>query len=269
VIAQRVKHHLPSFLRLAVLLSLVLVATAWGSLGAETNSSPPPCSPITDTNAQALLLACIQLQEQLRATLLAVEQNRQEIKEAATQSAEALCKALQTTQERFAAQQRQDLEAIRESNKVILLVVGTFAALAFWTLLMMSYFQWRMSKGLAEISASVTAALGLGASSATGVLAAAGQPNLRFPGAIQYYARQRSEPSPGNSPASARQGVPRRAGDLRRFPNPVSSSRRRQIRPLRAAVIVGLICAAGLALLFYVITYSKLGFGYLHDMFRG
>jgi hypothetical protein len=46
-----------------------------------------------------------------------------------------------------------------------------------------------------------------------------------------------------------------------RFPEPGDLLRKRQFRALGVAVIVGLICAAGLALLFYVVTYKKLGYG--------
>ena len=50
--------------------------------------------------------------------------------------------------------------------------------------------------------------------------------------------------------------------------DPVTSLRRRRIRPLRTVAIVGLIFAAALAVLFYVVTYKNLGFDYLHDMFK-
>src|SRR5208282_2344667 len=108
-------------------------------------------------------------------TQLVIEQNREEIKAAAAQSAETLSKALEGIQESFAAQRARVLEAMQQSNKLMRVVVGTFAAMGFLTLLMMSYFQWRMSKGLAEISAAVPAALGLGAGSAAGALGPARQ----------------------------------------------------------------------------------------------
>jgi len=265
---RRLKHRLASFLRLVAALSLVLSAASWGSLGAETNSPPPATSSIEDTNSQALLHAYLQLQEQLRATQLAIEQNRREIKEAAAQNAEALSKALESIQESFAAQRARDLEAMQRSNKVILFVVSTFAAMGFLTLLMMSYFQWRMSKGLAEIAAAVPVALGLGTGSAAGALGPAGQSNLRLPRVMQHHENRVPEPPQSASPASKPHEVPNRAAELRLFHDPVTSLRRGQIRPLRTAVIVGLICAAALALLLYVVTYRKLGFGYLHDVFK-
>lgn len=239
-----------------------------GSLAEETNAPPPAATSIADTNSQALLHACLQLQEQLRVTQLVIEQNREEIKAAAAQSAESLSKALESIQESFAAQRARDLEAMQQSNKLMLMVVGTFAAMGFLTLLMMSYFQWRMSKGLAEISAAVPAALGLGAGSAADVLGSAGQLNLRLPGVTQHHENRGSEPPRSDSPASKPHGAPNRAAELRLIHDPVTSLRRRRIRPLRTAAIVGLIFAAALAVLFYVVTYKNLGFDYLHDMFK-
>ena len=254
------KNRLPSFLRLVTALSLVLSTGSWGSLGAETNSPPPASSQIEETNSQALFRACVQLQEQLRATQFAIEQNRREIKEAAAQNAETLSRALQSIQESFAAQRVRDLEAMQRSNKVILIVVSTFAAMGFLTLLMMSYFQWRMSKGLAEISAVVPVALGLGAGSAVGALGPPGQSRLRLPGAVEQREERLREPQQNSRPAlKPREGTNRSIGN-RLFPDQGAPFRRGQIRPLRTAVIVGLICAAALALLLYMVTRRKLGF---------
>jgi hypothetical protein len=265
---RRVRHRSAWFLRLVAALSLVLPAALWGSMAAETNSPPPAASSIVDTNSQALLQAYLQVQEQLHATQLAIEQNRREIQEAAAQNAEALSKALQSMQDSFSAQRARELAAMERSNKLILMVVSTFAALGFLTLLMMSYLQWRMSKGLAEISAAVPVALGLGAGSAAGALGPAGQADLRLPGVRQHHENQVPQPPQSASPASRPHEAPNRAAELRLFSDPVTSLRRRQIRPLRTAVIVGLICAAALALLFYILTYRKLGFDYVVDLFR-
>ena len=69
---------------------------------------------------------------------------------------------MQSIQEAFSAQRAQDWEAIQRSNKVMLIVAGTFAGIGFLTLLIMTWFQWRMSKGLAEISAALPVGTGVG-----------------------------------------------------------------------------------------------------------
>ncbi len=265
---RRIKHRLASFLRLVAVLSLVLSAASWGSLADETNSAAPATRSMEDTNFQALLHAFQQLQGQLGATELAIEQNGQEIKEGAARNAEALSQALMSVQESIASQRARDLEAMQDSNKVILMVVSAFAAIGVLTLLVMSYLQWRMSKGLNKISAAMPAALVLGTGSGAGALGPGGQLQLPQPRAMQHHEQRALQPPPSVSHASRSNEVPIRVADLRLFPDPVTSLGNRRIRPLTTAVIVGLICAAALALVLYALTYSKLGFGYLHDVFK-
>jgi len=256
-----VKHHLASFVGVVVAVPLVLASGAWASLGAEDSPPSPATSPLGETNAQGLPNAYLQLQEQLRATQLAVEQNRQETKAAAAQNAEALSKGLLTIQQAFSAQRAEDLAAMQSSNKVMLIVVGTFAGMAFLTMLIMTYFQWRMSKGLARISAALPVALGLGPDSAAAALALANQPELRLFGAMEPPGQHLHELEPGSHPAlSRREGAMMSIGN-RLLHEPGALVRRRRFRAVSMAVMVGLICAAGLALLLYVVAYRKLGFG--------
>jgi hypothetical protein len=269
VVRRRARHHPPRRLRLVAALSLVLCAVPFGSLAVETNSPAAPGSSIADTNTQALLEAYAQVQEQLRLTQIAIEQNRKEIREAAVQNAQAVAVALQTIQARFAAQQARDLEAMQSSNKIILFVVSTFAAIGFLTLLMMSYVQWRMSKGLAEISAALPALLGLGAGSAAGALAGAGQSSFHLPGTLQQWEHSAPERPEGDAPDSQPDVRVTRLAHRKLLSDPAASLRIRHIRPLTTAVIVGLICAASIALLLYMVTYSKLGFGYFHGLLKG
>jgi TolA-binding protein len=230
------------FARVLAAVLLVQFAAVGQGVSEETNAPQPGLSMLVQTNAQAIIQAFLQLQQQLHATQLAIEENRREIKEATAQNAEALSTALQTIQDNFTAQRARDLQAMQQHNKVVLILVGSFAGMGFLTMLMMSYFQWRMSKGLAEISAALPAALGLGHGSAPAALGAGRALGARLIGS--------SAPS------------------AKPLPDPDTAFRRRQLRALRTAVIVGLICAAALALLFYFVTYRKLGFGYLHGWFK-
>jgi hypothetical protein len=132
---------------------------------------------------------------------------------------------------------------------------------------MMSYFQWRMSKGLADLSAALPTAMGLGTDSVGAPLGPAEPAKLRLPGGGQPAGKGLHELEQnllaGSKP---RQGTNVAIQHLL-LPDPGALVRRRQMWALRTAVIVGLLCAAGLALLFYLVTYRKLGFGYLHGMF--
>jgi hypothetical protein len=256
-----VRNHLVSFVCLVVAVPLMLAASAWGSPGAE--SSPPPLVTIglEETNTQEPLRVYLLLQEQLQATQLAVEQNRQETKEAAAQTMEALSNGLQTIQQAVFAQRAQDLEAMRKSNRIMLVVVGLFAAMGFLTLLMMTCFQWRMSRCLADISAALATALELGPGSAVAGLAPVEHSRLHLPGAVEQPEERRREPAPNSNSALRRRERANLPVESRRFPEPGHSARRRQLRALGMALLVGLLCAAGLALLFYLVTCRKLGFG--------
>jgi hypothetical protein len=256
-----VKAHLASFVAVAVAFPLVLASGSLASLGAENSPPPLAASHLEETNSQALLHAFFQLQEQLQATQLAIEQSRQEAKEAAAQNAGALAKGLQSIQQAVSAQRAQDMEAMQKSNKVMLIVAGTFAGMGLLTLLMMTCFQWRMSKGLAEISAALSPALGLGAGSAAAALALANQPELRLFGATEQTEKHTHELAHSSRPAlNRREGTAMPLGNLL-LHEPGALVRRRRFRAVSVAVIVGLVCAAGLALLLYVVAYRKLGFG--------
>lgn len=257
--SHRVQNHLALFVGVVVVFTLLLASGSWKCLGAESNPPPPAISHIEETNSQALLHAYLQLQDQLRATQLAIEQNRQEAKAAAAQNGEALSKGLQAIQQAFSAQRAQDLEAKQSSNKVMLLVVGAFAALGLLTMFMISYFQWCMSKGLAEMSAALRTALEFEPGSAPAV-APAEQSTLRLLGTIEQLEKRTHELEQSSNPA-----LRRRKGihiENLLFPAPGDSLRRRQFRALKVAVIVGLICATVLALLLYVLTKGKLGLGW-------
>ena len=255
------KNHLALLIGVVVAFPLVLVSGAWESLGAESSPPPPATSQIEETNSQGLLHAYLQLQDQIQATKLAIEQNRQETKEAAAQNAEVLAKGFQSIQQAFAAQRTQDLEARQRSNKVMLMIAGSFAAMGFLTMLMLSYFQWRMSKGLADISAALPTALGLGAGSTVAALALANQPELRLFGTREQPGRHTRELEQGSHPAWHRGEGTNLSGGNPLFHEPGALVRRRRFRAVSIAVMVGLICAAGLALLLYAVAYRKLGFG--------
>lgn len=259
--SHRFKSHVASLARVVVAFPLVLCSPAWESLGAEDSPPSPANSQIEETNSQALLHAYLRLQEQLHATQLAIEQNRQETKAAAAQNAEALSNGLQTIQQAFSAQRAQDLDAMRRSNQIMLIVVGTFAAIGLLTMLITTYFQWRMSKGLAEISAALPTALGLGNVTAAAAIVPAEESNLRLLGALEQVEKHTRELERSPHPALKHHAGTGRSIESRLFPAPGDSFRRRQFRALKVAVIVGLISAAGLALLLYVVTSRKLGFG--------
>jgi tetratricopeptide (TPR) repeat protein len=183
-------------------LGIVLLCASLEAFGDE--NVPSPLAPIfapEETNSQEMLQAILQIQGQLRSNQLAIEQSAREAKEAAAQNADVLSNGLQridiafsTQQEDFSARSARELEGMQSSNRSMLIVAGTIASIAFLTMLITGYFQWRASKVWAEIS-SVSATARGGRASPVAALGISSQPlvpsgpledaNLRFLKALE------------------------------------------------------------------------------------
>jgi tetratricopeptide (TPR) repeat protein len=158
------------------------------SFAAETpasTSSSAPVAPHPDDGPSPEMRAYLQLQEQLHATQLAVERNRKEAEDAAAQNSVALNNRLQALEQTLAATRARELDVVQSTNRSMLYVAGSFAAMGFVAMLLVAYFQWRTVSRLAEISAALPvpldgrrpiAALGPGTSE-TSVLPALAQGN--------------------------------------------------------------------------------------------
>jgi tetratricopeptide (TPR) repeat protein len=148
-----------SRLRSLWLAGLLVAATA-PLLGAdETNGVLPGLeAPALETNAPAISSALAGFEAQLRANQAAVEEGRKEAREAAERNAEVLSTGLRKVEEAFAAQQRamadryeRELTAVQRSTRAVVILGGVFATVASMALLMVAYFQWRMSKAWTEM----------------------------------------------------------------------------------------------------------------------
>lgn len=147
------------------LLFLALVAFATDCLGAEPAVPPVPAGKPEEPNLQDMLRAYLQVQEQLHATQLSIEHSRKDADAAAAETSRLFAGRLQAIEQTLAVQRTQELEAMQNSNKVMLLVAGLFALLGFLAMLFMAYFQWRTISRLAEISAALPVAHALGSAS--------------------------------------------------------------------------------------------------------
>jgi len=121
--------------------------------GADSGAAATTAGRTDDSSAQEMLRSYLQLQEQLHATELAIERNRQEAAAAAAETAKVFGVRLQGIEQALVLQRAQELEAMRSSNRAMLIVAGLFAALGLLAMLFMAYFQWRAINRLAEIAA--------------------------------------------------------------------------------------------------------------------
>ena len=158
----------------ASLLSLALFLSSPAGFAADMTPAPAPTPRTEETNIQETLRSYLQLQEQLHATQLAIERNRKEAEAASADSAKVFSARLQGIEEALAAQRTQELAVMQNSNKVMLIVAGLFAALGFLAMLFMAYFQWRTISRLAEVSAALPFAHNFSPAASLAALGSAG-----------------------------------------------------------------------------------------------
>ena len=140
----------------------IFVVLAWAAIaasGAElaTNLSgattTPPKAAVEDSaEAQRMLRSYLQLQEQLHATLLAIEQTRLENSTTTRTNSEVLAGRLELIEKSLAQAREQQVDAMRNSNRTMLTLAGIFVGVGFLTLLCMAFFQLRGMNRLAEIA---------------------------------------------------------------------------------------------------------------------
>ena len=135
-------------LKLFLIFPLVLAAVFAVGQPAKAQTNVPNVF----TN-DAVMNGYLQIQEQLHATQLAIEANRQVAEDEAKKDAEALAARLQSLEQTVAAQRASDTAAARKAQQLTLLVVGGFGLAGLGILLLMVYFQWRMFSQVAQISA--------------------------------------------------------------------------------------------------------------------
>ena len=120
----------------------------------------------TNSVANDTLRTYLQLQEQLHATQLALERNRQESEALAAKNAEAVAARFKIIEEALTAKRVDELDNMKSSmetlkssmennNRMLMTVAGTIASVGFLVLLLTAYLQWRSVSRLAEFTAMV------------------------------------------------------------------------------------------------------------------
>jgi len=147
---------------LRVLLLLLFLAAPILSSADEALTNPPTAPAIAwlqETNAQEILRGIVGLGEQLRSNQMAIEQNGNDAREAAAHNSELLSNGLRNIQETITSQQQvlaernsRELRELQGSNRVVVIIIGVFTAAVGLTLLLIAYFQWRISKAWAQIT---------------------------------------------------------------------------------------------------------------------
>lgn len=116
------------------------------SFAAETNAVA------VFTNADAVAEGLLQLQAQLHAAQLQIEESREEAAAAAQSNAAAVTLRLAQLEQTFAAQRAADAAAAQRTRQMMLLLTGAFGLAALAFLALTSWFQWRAAAQLARMS---------------------------------------------------------------------------------------------------------------------
>jgi tetratricopeptide (TPR) repeat protein len=146
----------------AAALCCLLAAAAFGADAVVTNEPPaeiavepvPPAPSEELIKLEALLQAHELLQQQLRATQLAMEESRVEMQATARRNAEAWSNRVEWLERSLAAQREREQEIIQKANKTMLVAAGTFAGLGFIAMLFTAWLQWRAANRLSDMAAS-------------------------------------------------------------------------------------------------------------------
>jgi len=142
----------------AVALGFLLVLSSHATNAADGSD--------TNVTTNETLRSYLQLQEQLHATQLALERNRQESEALAARNAEAVAARFRAIEEALTTQRVTELEAMKGSmetlersmdsnNRMLMTAAGTIASVGFMILLLTAYLQWRSINRLAEFTAMI------------------------------------------------------------------------------------------------------------------
>ena len=176
-----------------VLVARLAFAAFGFSLPAAGAEPPAPAPTLVDTNSPAeALRSYLQLQEQLHGLQLRIEETRQQADAAAAHNAQTVASRLQALEQTLTAERAKDVDAVRSSNRMTLLVAFTFGIIGFLAMMLMAY-QWRSVSRLAEVSAGLppsrllhpgSALAALGSGDGQLVVGSAEQANTRLLGAL-------------------------------------------------------------------------------------
>ena len=135
------------------LLACLGLATTSVRVIAAPEEAPPTNAPAANTNSLEVLRSYLQLQEQLHGLRLMIEESRKQADAAAGLNAQAVANRLQVLEQTLAAERARDLDAVRSSNRLTLIVSVAFAVVGLLAAALMAY-QWRTVGRLAELSAN-------------------------------------------------------------------------------------------------------------------
>lgn len=130
---------------------LFLVANpAWAQSSAETNS-PSEAAIAEQAFREELLKTYVHLQEELRRTQLALDENRAEAKMTADAQAREITEKLAAIQATLAQERLRQQQEMEKSNRTLLWVAGIFGVAGMGAMVLTAVFQWRAVNRMTEL----------------------------------------------------------------------------------------------------------------------
>ena len=126
-----------------------------------TATNPPPATGTNEVSPESLIHAekawrsFLHIQGQLEHALLAIELNRRESQATSQDNQQMIDEGLQSIEKVLQAQQEREMEALRESNRNMLIVAGAFAGVGFLAMFLTSLFHFRSMNRLASIASGM------------------------------------------------------------------------------------------------------------------
>src|SRR5260221_8808744 len=140
--------------RLNLLLVCAGLTVGTRLLAAETSPAIPP--PATDSPTQNVANSLLQIQEQIHAaqlTLQNIESNRQAMADKAQANGAAITVRVQALEQSIATDRARQLEMMQKSQRWMLGLIGAFGAVILMVMLLLGYLQWRAVRRLVGLAA--------------------------------------------------------------------------------------------------------------------
>jgi len=125
-------------------------------------ASPAPPAVANIVTNDALMNGYLQIQEQLHAARLAIEESRLVSAEEAKKNTDALNARIASLEKVIADQRAADTESARKTQQLTVVLAGAFGLAGLGLILVMVYFQWRAFTQIAQIPPQQHAALTAG-----------------------------------------------------------------------------------------------------------
>ncbi len=139
--------------RLNLLLVCAGLTVGTRLLAAETSPAIPP--PATDSPTQNVANSLLQIQEQIHAaqlTLQNIESNRQAMADKAQANGAAITVRVQALEQSIATDRARQLEMMQKSQRWMLGLIGAFGAVILMVMLLLGYLQWRAVRRLVGLA---------------------------------------------------------------------------------------------------------------------